>query len=424
MIKKSSRIQGFYKKNCDERLKILQKFADLKSSSIDLLINNKQTNVFVEKMSENVISSFSLPYSIATNFLINGKDYLIPMVTEESSVVAAASNAAKKCRSTGGFTSKAENSLMIGQIHLINIPEINKKQQIIDLHKSELLEIANKKDPTLINVGGGAIDIRFKHINSSMFGDALIVHLLVDVRDAMGANAVNTMAEAIAPNLEKLSGGHAIMNILSNLSIYRIVKASAIWSNQDLGSELIDKIVIASEIAKHDIFRAVTHNKGIMNGVDAVAIATGNDFRALEAGAHGFASYPDTYKPLSSYEKDLYGNLIGKIELPMAAGVVGGATKINPLAQISFEILGVKKASELAEIIASVGLAQNFAALSAIVDTGIQYGHMKLHSQNIAANAGVPEELINLVAAKMITENAISFDSAKEILNLIKKEKI
>ncbi|KKQ32161.1 MAG: Hydroxymethylglutaryl-CoA reductase, degradative [candidate division TM6 bacterium GW2011_GWF2_37_49] len=420
MIKKCSRIKDFYKKNCNERLNILQQFAELNSSSVELLTSSIKNNAFVEKMSENVVSAFSLPYSIATNFLINGKDYLIPMVTEEPSVVAGASNAAKKCRSTGGFNSIADQSMMIGQVHIINISDIQKKQALIQTHKLELLEIANKKDAALVAIGGGAIDIKFKQINE----DILIIYLVVDVKDAMGANAVNTMVEAIAPDLERLTGGKALIRIVSNLAIYRIARASAVWSEQELGSELIEKIILASEIAKIDIFRAVTHNKGIMNGIDAVAIATGNDFRALEAGAHGFASYEGLYKPLSNYEKDENGNLVGKIELPIAVGVIGGATKINHLAQLSLEILGVNKASDLAEIMASVGLAQNFAAINAIVSNGIQHGHMKLHCKNIAVNAGIPEDLIDLVAEKMIAKNTISFDSAREILDLIKSGKI
>jgi hydroxymethylglutaryl-CoA reductase len=380
VMNRCSRISNFYKKSCDERLEVLKNFADLSYSEIDLLKKSRESNFFVELMSENVVSAFALPYSIATNFLINGFDYLIPMVTEETSIVAAASNAAKLCRESGGFTATADKSLMIGQIHLINIKNIQVAKSAIEMHKSELLGFANKCDPTLVGLGGGAVDIVVREMSTS-FGTVLAVHLIVDVRDAMGANAVNTMIEKIAPEIEKIITAKTLMQIISNLSIYKIARAKAVWGVQMLGTELIKKIIQAGEVARVDIFRAVTHNKGIMNGIDAVAIATGNDFRALEAGAHGFAALNNSYKPLTYYQCDDSGNLVGEIELPLAVGVVGGAINVNPLAKISQKILGVKSASELAQIMACVGLAQNFAAIKAIVDGGIQAGHMRLHKE-------------------------------------------
>lgn len=377
-INQSSRVSNFYKKTREEKIEILKNFATLSTADANLLNWTHENNAFTLKMSENTISAFSMPYSIATNFLINGRDYFIPMVTEESSVVAAASNAAKLCRNLGGFTATADKSLMIGQIHLMNIKNIVQTKTIIKKNTSALLKIANDSDPTLIKLGGGATDIIIREVETS-FGTALILHLIVDVKDAMGANAVNTMLEAIAPKIELLTEANALMKIISNLSICRIARASAAWEERSLGKGVIAKILHAGEMAKHDIFRATTHNKGIMNGIDAVAIATGNDFRAIEAGAHGFAALENRYKPLTTYHCDESGNLVGEIELPLSVGIVGGATEVNPLAKLSKKILNLKSACELAQIMASVGLAQNFAALKAIVDKGIQEGHMRLH---------------------------------------------
>lgn len=395
-MKRCSRIEGFFKKSYQERLAILKNFAGLSDSCVEFLLKKRSESSFTEKMSENVISSFALPYSLAANFLINGIDYLVPMVTEESSVVAAASNAAKLARTLGGFIASADRSLMIGQIHLINVSDVQAVKNVIEERKLEILELANKKDSTLVHLGGGAVDLTLNYSSVQSLGNVLTVHLVVDVKDAMGANIVNTMAEFIALELEKLVGVKALMSIVSNLALSRMARVKAVWSVKELGKDTVEKIVQANDVAKIDIFRAVTHNKGIMNGIDAVAIATGNDFRALEAAAYGFASMNAQYKPLTDYFIDDAGNLVGAIELPISVGIVGGSTRVNPMAKLSIELLGVKTASELAQIIASVGLAQNFAALRALVGQGIQQGHMRLHNQKFAD----PEKKINLRKAR------------------------
>ncbi|MFH1253953.1 MAG: hydroxymethylglutaryl-CoA reductase, degradative [bacterium] len=380
MIKRNSRIKEFNKLSRDERLNLLREFADL--SGDDLLLLKLKDSLdfgFAEQMIENMISVFPVPLGLATNFIINGKDYLVPMATEEASVIAAASNAAKLARTCGGFTASVSRSVMIGQLHVLDIKDIARAKIKIEEHKTEILEFANSKDHVLINLGGGAFDLNIREIESISLGKVYGVHLLVDVKDAMGANAVNTMCEAIAPVIEKLTGGTVLLKILSNLAVNRIVKARAVWAQEELGSDLINKIIQANEIAKIDIFRAVTHNKGIMNGIDAICIATGNDFRAIEAGIHGYAAIHNSYKPLTEYSKDESGNLVGTIEIPLAVGIVGGATKNNPFAKLCLKILDVKSATDLAQIIASVGLAQNFAALKALVGEGIQKGHMRLH---------------------------------------------
>ncbi|MFA6535203.1 MAG: hydroxymethylglutaryl-CoA reductase, degradative [Candidatus Babeliales bacterium] len=380
MRERNSRIKEFYKLSRDERLNLLRKFAGL--SEQDLLLLNLKDNLefgVAEQMIENMISVFPVPLGLATNFIINGKDYLVPLATEEASVIAAASNAAKLARTCGGFTASVSRSVMIGQVHVLNITNISQAKQNIEEHKTEILEFANAQDSVLVNLGGGAFDLNIREIESISLGKVLVLHILVDVKDAMGANVVNTMCEAIAPVIEKLTCGTVLLKILSNLAVNRVVKARAIWSKEELGSDLINKIIQANEIAKIDIFRAITHNKGIMNGIDAVCLATGNDFRAIESGVHGYAAMHNSYKPLTEYSKNESGNLVGTIEIPLVVGIVGGATKNNPFAKLCLKILDVKSASDLAQIIASVGLAQNFAALKALIGEGIQKGHMRLH---------------------------------------------
>lgn len=387
MNNKNSRLKEFYKLSRDKRLNLLKEFANL--SAQDFLLLNLKENLdfdFADNIIENMISIFPVPLGIATNFIINGNDHLIPMATEETSVIAAASNAAKLARTYGGFTATANRSVMIGQIHILNITNISQAKIKIEENKAYILDLANLNDPVLINLGGGAFDLKIREIESEKTGTVLAIHLLVDVKDAMGANAVNTMCEAIAPIMEKITGGTALLKILSNIAINRMATAHAIWSKDELGSDLIDKIIMANEIAKIDIFRAATHNKGIMNGIDAVCLATGNDFRAIEAGIHGYAAINNSYKPLTDYSKDDSGNLVGKLEIPLAIGIIGGAIKSSPFALICLKILDVKSAKELAQIIASVGLAQNFAALKALVGDGIQKGHMQLHLRNKLLN--------------------------------------
>ncbi len=420
---RSSRIPGFYKLPIEERLKIVKEWANLTDEEVELLKNfgNLEPKI-ADAMIENVIGGMTYPFAIATNFRINGKDYLVPMVIEESSVVAAASNAAKMLREGDGIIAKAGPQYMIGQIHLVKVDSPHYKAFKILEKKHEILDHANQQDPVLVKLGGGARDLEVRAVETRR-GPAIIVHLIVDVLDAMGANAVNTMAEAIAPILEKITGGEARLRIISNYAVYRLVRAWARASPEAVGGkEIVEKIVDASALAEADPFRAVTHNKGIMNGIIAVALATAQDHRAIEAGIHAYAARNGTYKPLSIWDMDSEGYLVGTLELPLQIGIIGGAVKVHPIARIALKILGVKKASELAEVMAAVGLAQNLAALRALVTEGIQRGHMKLHAKNLAIMAGATGELIDKVAEQMVREGRIRFDYAKELVEKYKKQ--
>jgi hydroxymethylglutaryl-CoA reductase len=337
------------------------------------------------------------------------------MALEEPSVVAAASSAAKLARISGGFLASSTKPLMIGQIQLTKIKDLKEAENKILLHKKEILELANKQDKILLKLGGGAKDLETKTLKTSC-NKMMIVHLLVNVKNAMGANIVNTMCEKISPLLEKLTKSKAILRIISNLPIHRIIKAKAIWKKEKIQKGIINKILDAYTFALIDPLRGATHNKGIMNGIDAVAIATGNDFRAIEAGAHTYAALNKTYKPLTKYYKNKNKDLVGEIELPIAAGIVGGITQTHPITKICLKILGVKSATELCQVLASVGLAQNFAALRALVKDGIQKSHMKLHSKNIAIAAGAKKEAIDRIAHKMCYENNVSISRAKELV--------
>jgi hydroxymethylglutaryl-CoA reductase len=418
----NSNISGFYNLSIEERLKIVKEFSDLTDEEIEILRKASLDIETANRMIENVISAQQLPLGIATHFLINGKDYLIPMATEEPSVVAAASYAAKLARYGGGFIAKASEPLMIGQIQIINCQNIeNAKKEIIE-KKQDIIKIANSTNQRLIEYGGGARDIEIREIDTQR-GKMLIIHLIVDVRDAMGANIVNTMCEAIAPQIEKICEGKVRLRIVSNLATKRVARARAIWKKDVVGEDAIEGILDAYAFASADIFRCATHNKGIMNGIDALAIATGNDFRAIEAGAHAYASITGKYSPLTKYWKDEDGNLIGEIEMPMQIATVGGATKTNKIAQIALKILRVKSAQELAEVAVSLGLAQNFAALRALATEGIQRGHMELHSRNIAIMAGAIGKEIDEVARIMIESKDISVKKAEEILKEIRESK-
>ena len=413
---------GFYKKTVKERQDILAKEFSLTDDEQKLLQTPSSLPIEVaDRMIENVVSTFSLPLGVATNFVIDGKDYIIPFAIEEPSVVAAASNAAKL---SNGFETNVDEPIMIGQLQLINVKDANKAKENILEKKDEILKAAQEVDPILVKFGGGPQDLNVNILETSR-GTMLEVQLLVNVGDAMGANAINTMLERITGTIESVSGGEHVARIISNLAIYRRAQAKTIWTKESLeastkgtmkGEEVIERILDLYEFAVATQFRAATHNKGIMNGIDAVMIATGNDFRAAEAGAHAFASYEQKYSPLTKYYKNKNGDLVGEIDLPVVLGLVGGAVKVHPIAQLGVKILGVKKASELASIVASVGLAQNLAALRAIATTGIQSGHMKLHAKNIASQAGASEEEINIVAAKMIESKNISQISAENIL--------
>ncbi len=420
---RSSRIPGFYKLPLEERLGIVKEWAGLTDEEVELLKNlgNLEPRI-ADAMIENVVGGMTYPFAVATNFRINARDYLIPMVIEESSVVAAASNAAKMLREGDGIIAKAGPQYMIGQIHLVKVDSPRFKAMEILKRKDEILDHANQQDPVLVKLGGGARDIEVRVLDTRI-GPVIVVHLIVDVLDAMGANAVNTMAEAVAPLLEKITGGEARLRIISNNAVYRIVRAWARASPEAVGGkDVAEKIVEASILAEADPYRAVTHNKGIMNGIIAVALATAQDHRAIEAGAHAYAARDGAYKPLSTWDIDRSGYLVGTLEIPLQVGIVGGAVKVHPIARIALKILGVKKASELAEIMAAVGLAQNLAAIRALVTEGIQKGHMKLHAKNLAIMAGAKGELIDIIAEQMVREGRIRYDYAKELVEKYTRE--
>lgn len=418
---KSSRIEGFYRLSVDERLNRVAEFAELSPEEKKILSTTSSMPIEVaDRMIENVIGTFELPVGIATNFLIDGKDYLIPMVIEEPSVVAAASNAAKMARVKGGFITSSTGPKMIGQIQVTNLPDPNSAKFQIIAHKEEIIEKANMQDPLLVSLGGGCKDIEARVIDT-IAGRMLIVHLIVDVKDAMGANAVNTMAEAVAPLIEKITGGKVYLRIISNLAVYRIARAYAVFDKDTIGGEeVVEGILNAYAFALADPFRCATHNKGIMNGISAVTIATGNDFRAIEAGAHAYAAL-NGYKPLTTYEKNKNGDLVGTIEVPVAVGTVGGSTSVNPVAKVNLKILGVKSADELSRVIAAVGLAQNFAALRALATEGIQRGHMELHARNIAISVGAKGDEVDRVVEVLVREKRIRVDRAREVLEEIRK---
>jgi hydroxymethylglutaryl-CoA reductase len=413
---RTSRISGFYNLPMDERLKIVKEFAGLTDEEVEVLREGKLPREVADHMIENVIGLYSLPFAIATNFLINGKDYLIPMVIEEPSVVAAASNAAKMARDSGGFEAEATDSIMISQIQVVKVPDLEEAIRRIMAEKDKLIAAANEMDPLLTRLGGGARDLEVRVVGTEA-GPMLIVHLLVDTLDAMGANTVNTMAEGLAPTIERLTGGKVYLRIISNLADRRLARAKAKFSKAAIGGEeVVEGIMWAYRFAKYDPYRAATHNKGIMNGIIAVALATGQDTRALEAGAHSYAARSGKYTTLTNYWVDDNGDLWGSIELPLAVGTVGGVVRVHPIAKIALKILGVERARELAMVMASVGLAQNFAALRALATEGIQAGHMKLHARNIAMSVGASPSEVDEVVERMIRERKINVERAKQIL--------
>jgi len=377
-------------------------------------------------MIENVIGRFELPLGVATNFKVNGKDYLIPMALEEPSVVAAASHMAKLARVNGGFKAHSDRPIMRAQIQVMGVQDLKSAKKRILKYKSELISFANEKDKTLVSLGGGCEDLEVHLFDDTPSGPMLILHLLVDVRDAMGANTVNTMAEHIAPKVEKISQGRVRLRILSNLADRRLVTASVKIASSQFdtpdykGEEVIKGILEAASFAVVDPYRAATHNKGIMNGIDPVVIATGNDWRAIEAGAHAFAAMSGQYSSLTQWSSSDECELVGKITLPMAVGLVGGATKTHPAAKAAIELLGVKSSTELGQVIAAVGLAQNLAALRALATEGIQRGHMTLHARNIALQAGASSSEIDVVVRRMIDSRNVTMDNASKILKTIK----
>ena len=414
-------ISGFYKLAPRERLAIIKDFANLTDEEVRMLENTGSLPMDVaDHMVENAIGVLPEPLGIGMNFQINNKDYLIPMATEEPSVIAAASYAARMVRDGGGFHTSSTEPIMIGQIQVVKLENAeDAKKKVLDA-KADILKKANDQDPVLNSFGGGAKDLDARVIDTIM-GQMLIVHLFVDCRDAMGANAVNTMAEAVAPLVEQLTGGRVYLRIISNLAVKRLAKSWCTVPKEAVGGEeVVDGIAYASAFAAADPYRAATHNKGAMNGIIAVVLATGNDHRAIEAGAHAYAAFNGPYTTISNWTKTDNGDLQGSIELPMAVGLIGGAVKTHPIARICMKILGVKSASEFGEVLAAVGLAQNLAALRALASEGIQRGHMSLHARNIAVTAGASPEQIDIVAERMIKERKVRVDRAKEILEELK----
>ena len=385
---RDSSISKFFEKTLKERLGVVADFSQLSQDELKI-IEDATGGISFEKadnMIENAIGTFSLPLGIATNFRINGKDYLIPMVIEEPSVIAASSKAAKTARIHDGFKAEADESYSIGQIQVVDTDVQAAIPKIIGA-SHDILNLANEQSNTLSKLGKGAKEISCKDIETDS-GHMLIVELLIDVGDAMGANVTNTMCEAVAPMIEKLSGGKTLLRILSNYSTKRMVRASAVFDKDEIGGEgVVDDMILAFQFADNDTYRAVTHNKGVMNGVIAVANATGQDSRAIEASAHAYASKTGSYRSLTKWEKDGNGNLVGNFELPLSVGIVGGVIQHHPIAKICTKILGVSTAQELSCVIAVVGLAQNFSAMRALATEGIQKGHMKLHARKENQNS-------------------------------------
>ena len=417
---RDSLISKFFEKSRKHRLDIVKNFASLSKEEIEVLENSSGGITFdnADKMVENAIGTFSLPLGIATNFRINDEDYLIPMVIEEPSVIAAASKAAKIARIKGGFKADADESISIGQIQVLNVDPKLAIPKITESSK-KILDLANSKSNTLVKMDKGAKEVSCREIQTDS-GIMLIVELLIDVGDAMGANITNSMCEAVAPLIEELTGGKALLRILSNYATRRLVRATAVFDKDGVGGEdVVNNIILAYQFAANDTHRAVTHNKGIMNGVIAVANATGQDSRAIEAATNAYAASSGKYSSLTEWSKDEEGNLIGKLELPMSVGIVGGIVNVHPIAKICTKILGVTSAKELAGVITVAGLAQNFSALRALVTEGIQKGHIKLHARNLAAAVGAKTQQIDEIAQKMIHENTISLNRAKELLDQI-----
>ena len=386
---------------------MLAELAGLSDEQVQAWADAELDEGTADRMIENVIGRYSLPIGVATNFIIDGDHYVIPFVVEEASVVAAASNMAKRCQKNGGFVSNNTDPVMIGQIQVVGCEDPEASRDAILAAKDELIESCNEVDPILVKFGGGCRDVEARIIDTDS-GPMIIVHILVDCRDAMGANAVNTMAETIAPRVESISGGTVILRIISNLAVHRLARVSATFTPEEMsdtgedpsrGAEVIDGVLQAYHFAAADPFRATTHNKGIMNAISPIAIACGQDWRAVESGAHSYASHERRYSSMTHWERDADGNLVGSIEIPMAVGLVGGAITIHPGAQANVALLGINSADDLAKVMAAAGLAQNLGALRALATVGIQAGHMKLHLRNMIASAGASSDEIEPVAA-------------------------
>ena len=419
----SSRIPGFYNLPLADRTQRLAEAGGLDAASLVALSGvSGLDRDLADHMIENVVGTYSLPLGVALNFVVNGREVLVPMVIEEPSVVAGASYMAKLARAAGGFRASADAPEMIGQMQLLDIADLDTAAEAISDAKDDLLSEVASIDPVLVKLGGGPHDLEIRRIEESPIGPFLVLHLIYDVRDAMGANAVNTACERLAPRIEALTGGRVHLRILSNLADRRLARAECTIFLSELAfgefsaEQVRDGIIEAWAFAVADPYRAATHNKGIMNGIDSVVIATGNDWRAVEAGAHAYAARSGRYSSLSNWGKDAKGNLVGSLELPMAVGIVGGATKVHPGAQAALKLMGVTTAAELAENIVSVGLAQNLAALRALATEGIQRGHMSLHARQVAIAAGAQGELIEKLAGELVKENTVRIDRAEQLL--------
>jgi hydroxymethylglutaryl-CoA reductase len=422
---KSSRLVGFYKKTLDQRVEQVARWATLTTEETAAL-RGAMGSDRADRMIENAVGLYALPLGIAVNFRVNGRDVLVPMVIEEPSVVAGASYAARLVRAGGGFRATATAAEMIGQIQVLDVPHLEAAGASLLAARKDLLRLANESDPVIVGLGGGARALEVRVLEDTPAGPMLIVHLIFDCLDAMGANAVNTACEALAPTVEEITGGRVLLRILSNLADRRLVRAEctvpvdALVVRDFSGEQVVQGIVEAWALAAADPYRAATHNKGIMNGVDAIVIATGNDWRAVEAGAHAYAARSGRYTALSTWRRDGDGSLAGRLEMPLALGVVGGATRVHPTAQVALKILGTKTARELAEIVAAVGLAQNLAALRALATEGIQRGHMRLHARQVAIAAGAQEDEVDSVVQRMTAGGAIRVDAAEAILKEVR----
>ena len=423
-VEHTSRLPGFYKRLLAERAAIVAQWGDLSPAEQSALLGiGGLSAAQADHMIENAVGVYALPLGIATNFLINDQDILIPMVIEEPSVVAAVSNAARLFRAGGGFTTSSDEPIMIGQLQVLDLDDVYVAAGKVMAEKANLLAEVNRIGGSIVKSGGGAKDIEVRPMPKTSVGGMLIVHLLYDTRDAMGANAINTAVEHIAPRITEITGGRVVLRILSNLTDRRKARASGMIPAAELateamsGDEVVRAVVEAGVFAEVDPYRAATHNKGIMNGVDAVIIATGNDWRAVEAGAHAYAARNGQYSSLTRWWQDADGNLRGEIEMPLAVGIVGGATRVHPTAQLALKIMRIQSARQLAEIVVSVGLAQNFAAMRALATEGIQRGHMEMHARQIAVAAGSPPEWVARVVQQMIDEKNIRPERARAILN-------
>ncbi len=424
-----SRIPRFYQLSVAERLRELHERGVLSAENYEALSTGSYilTGIKADRLTENVIGVFSMPMGLGLNFTINDRDYLVPMVVEEPSIIAAVSSAALLVRTSGGFTSVADEPLLIGQVQVLDVADPDAATDRIRGAKQRILDLANSTHPNMVARGGGAVDLEVhQRGTTSSHGELVVVHLVVDTKDAMGANLVNTMCEAIGPLIEELSGGRVFLRILSNLTVRAMVRARAVIPHESLGTDhfsgeqVRDGIVLAGEFAELDVYRAATHNKGIMNGIDAVAIATGNDWRAIEAAAHAYASTTGSYQPLTRWSTDADGNLVGEIALPLKVGTVGGQVQSNPAIGIAYDILGTRSARELAEVMAAVGLAQNMAALKALSTEGIQPGHMRLHARSVAVAAGASEEQFDDVVDWLVASGDIKVWKAQKIIEILK----